>query len=131
MGGPLIGTVGAVLCYLVGRHTDTSVLIAIAYAGLFLNLFNLLPVSPLDGGRITAIISPRVWLIGAPLMLAVLLYRPTPVLLMVAIIALPQLSAPGNTTRTRPRTSPITACRCRPSSNTAASISRSRPSLPS
>src|SRR5262249_1879189 len=74
MGGPLVGTVGAVLCYLLGRSTDTSALIAIAYAGLFLNLFNLLPVSPLDGGRITAIISPRVWLFGAPLMLAVLLY---------------------------------------------------------
>ena len=91
MGGPLVGTVGAVLCYLVGRNTDTSVLIAIAYAGLFLNLFNLLPVSPLDGGRITAIISPRVWLVGAPLMLGVLLYRPSPVLLIVVIIALPQL----------------------------------------
>jgi Zn-dependent protease len=91
MGGPLVGTVGAVLCYLLGRNTDSSVLIAIAYAGLFLNLFNLLPVSPLDGGRITAIISPRVWLIGAPLMLGVLLYRPSPLLLIIAIIALPQL----------------------------------------
>lgn len=91
MGGPLVGTVGAVLCYLLGRNTDSNMLIAIAYAGLFLNLINLLPVSPLDGGRITAIISPRVWLLGAPLMLVLLLYRPSPVLLMVAIIALPQL----------------------------------------
>ena len=91
MGGPLVGTVGAVLCYLLGRQTDTPVLIAIAYAGLFLNLFNLLPVSPLDGGRITAIISPRVWLFGAPLMFALLLYRPSPLLFIVAIIALPQL----------------------------------------
>ena len=91
MGGPLVGTVGAVLCYLVGRNTDSNLLIAVAYAGLFLNLINLLPVSPLDGGRITAIISPRVWLVGAPLMLALVLYRPSPVLLMVAIIALPQL----------------------------------------
>jgi Zn-dependent protease len=91
MGGPLVGTVGAVLCYLVGRSTDTTALIAISYAGLFLNLFNLLPVSPLDGGRITAIISPRVWLFGAPLMLAVLLYRPSPLLFVIAIIALPQL----------------------------------------
>jgi Zn-dependent protease len=91
MGGPLVGTVGAVLCYLVGRNTDTPVLIAIAYSGLFLNLFNLLPVSPLDGGRITAIISPRVWLFGAPLMLAVLLYRPSPLLFVIAIIAFPQL----------------------------------------
>jgi Zn-dependent protease len=89
--GPLVGTVSAVAVYLWSRWTGSTLLLAIAYAGLFLNLFNLLPVSPLDGGRITAIISPRVWLIGAPVMLAMLLYRPSPVLAIIAIIALPQL----------------------------------------
>jgi Zn-dependent protease len=91
MAGPLVGTVSAVAIYLWSRWTGSTLLLAIAYAGLFLNLFNLLPVSPLDGGRITAIISPRVWLIGAPVMLAVLLYRPSPVLAIIAIIAFPQL----------------------------------------
>jgi Zn-dependent protease len=89
--GPLVGTVAAVAVYLWGRWTGSTLLLAIAYAGLFLNLFNLLPVSPLDGGRITAIISPRVWLIGAPVMLAMLFYRPSPVLAIIAIIAFPQL----------------------------------------
>jgi Zn-dependent protease len=89
--GPLIGTLGALATYLAGRALDSDVMLAIAYAGLFLNLFNLLPLSPLDGGRITAIISPRVWLIGAPLMLAITLYRPSPVLIMVCIIAIPQI----------------------------------------
>jgi Zn-dependent protease len=89
--GPLVGTVSAVAVYLGGRWTNSTLLLAIAYAGLFLNLFNLLPVSPLDGGRITAIISPRVWLIGAPVMLAMLFYRPSPVLAIIAIIAFPQL----------------------------------------
>jgi len=91
MAGPVVGTIAAVAVYLWSRWTDSTVLLAIAYAGLFLNLFNLLPLSPLDGGRITAIISPRVWLIGAPLMLAMLLYRPSPVLAIVAIMAFPQL----------------------------------------
>ena len=89
--GPLVGTVSAVAVYLWSRWTGSTLLLAIAYAGLFLNLFNLLPVSPLDGGRITAIISPRVWLIGAPVMLAMLLYRPSPVLAIIAIIAFPEL----------------------------------------
>jgi Zn-dependent protease len=89
--GPLVGTVSAVAVYLWGRWTDSTLLLAIAYAGLFLNLFNLLPVSPLDGGRITAIVSPRVWLIGAPVMLAMLFYRPSPVLAIIAVIAFPQL----------------------------------------
>lgn len=88
--GPLVGTVSAVAVYLWGRSTDSMLLLAIAYAGLFLNLFNLLPVSPLDGGRITAIISPRVWLIGAPAMLAIVFYRPSPVLVIIAIMAFPQ-----------------------------------------
>lgn len=89
--GPLVGTISAVGVYLWSRWTGSTLLLAIAYAGLFLNLFNLLPVSPLDGGRITAIISPRVWLIGAPVMLAMVLYRPSPVLAIIAIIAFPQL----------------------------------------
>jgi Zn-dependent protease len=89
--GPLVGTVSAVAVYLWGRWTDNTLLLAIAYAGLFLNLFNLLPISPLDGGRITAIISPRVWLIGAPMMLAMRFYRPSPVLAIIAIMAFPQL----------------------------------------
>jgi Zn-dependent protease len=91
MGGPLVGTLAAVLVYVWGRAEESSLLLAIAYAGLFLNLFNLLPMSPLDGGRITAIISPRVWLIGAPIMLAVLIWRPSPVLVIVAILSVPQL----------------------------------------
>jgi Zn-dependent protease len=90
MAGPVVGTVAAVAVYLVGRWTDSTLLLAIAYAGLFLNLFNLLPIAPLDGGRITAILSPRVWLLGAPLMLALLLYRPSPVLAIIAIMAFPQ-----------------------------------------
>jgi len=91
MAGPLIGSIGALLVYFAGRSYDSNMLLAIAYAGLFLNLFNLLPLSPLDGGRITAIISPRIWLVGAPIMVAVMLYRPSPVLIMIAIVSLPQV----------------------------------------
>jgi len=91
MAGPLVGTIGALAVYLAGRTLDSNLMLAIAYAGLFLNLFNLLPISPLDGGRITAIISPRIWLIGAPLLLALLFWRPSPVLILLAIISLPQV----------------------------------------
>ena len=68
LAGPLLGTVGALACYYAYRATNEPLLLALAYAGFFLNLFNLIPVSPFDGGRITAIISPRVWLLGVPLM---------------------------------------------------------------
>lgn len=89
--GPLAGTVAAVAVYLAARWQDSALLLAIAYAGLFLNLFNLLPFPLLDGGRITAILSPRVWLLGAPLMLGLLFYWPSPVLVLIAVLALPQI----------------------------------------
>jgi len=50
-------------------------------------------VSPLDGGRITAVLTPRVWLLGVPLLLGLLIYQPSPILLVVAIIALPNVLA--------------------------------------
>jgi Zn-dependent protease len=89
--GPFLGTVGATLVYFWGSHTQSNLLIAIAYGGFFLNFFNLIPLSPLDGGRMTAILSPRIWFIGAPLMLAMMLYRPSPLLFVIAIASLPAL----------------------------------------
>jgi Zn-dependent protease len=91
MGGPFLGAAASLAVYLWARETSSQLLLAIAYAGLFLNLFNLLPVPPLDGGRITGVLSPRVWLIGAPMMLALLFYSPSPMLMVIAVIALPQL----------------------------------------
>ncbi|HLY57608.1 MAG TPA: site-2 protease family protein [Stellaceae bacterium] len=92
LAGPLAGSIAAFAVYFLAREQGSGLLLAIAYAGLFINLFNLLPVSPLDGGRITAIISPRIWLLGAPIMLLLLIYRPSPALLIVALLALPQLA---------------------------------------
>ena len=89
--GPVAGTVGALGCYYLARHYDSGLLLALAYAGFFINLFNLIPLSPFDGGRITAIISPRVWLIGVPILVALFFYRPSPLLILVAILAAPQV----------------------------------------
>jgi Zn-dependent protease len=89
--GPVVGTIAALAVYLWGRSENSGLLLAISYAGLFLNLFNLLPISPLDGGRVTAVVSPRIWLLGAPILLALMLYRPSPMLVIVIILAVPQL----------------------------------------
>ncbi len=90
--GPFLGTIGAALVYFWGRETQSGLLLAIAYSGFFINFFNLIPLSPLDGGRITAILSPRVWFIGAPLMLAMMIYRPSPLLVVIALLSLPSLA---------------------------------------
>lgn len=91
LGGPLLGSVGALACYFVARSYDATWLLAVAYAGFFLNLFNLIPLSPFDGGRITAVLSPRVWLLGVPVLVALFLYRPSPMLILMAILAAPQV----------------------------------------
>ncbi len=89
--GPLIGTVGALGCFYLARSTGSALLLALAYSGFMLNLFNLIPLAPFDGGRITAAISPRLWLIGAPLLVALFFYSPSPLLILMAILALPNV----------------------------------------
>jgi Zn-dependent protease len=89
--GPLLGTVGAVLCYFIARSYDATWLLAVSYAGFFLNLFNLIPLSPLDGGRITAVLSPRVWLAGVPVLGLLFWWRPSVILILIALMAAPQV----------------------------------------
>ena len=87
LGGPLLGTAGALVCYVIARDSGVTWLLAVAYAGFFLNLFNLIPLSPFDGGRITAVLSPRIWLLGVPVLGALFVWRPSPMLFLVALIA--------------------------------------------
>lgn len=63
-GGPLIGTLGALACYGLAVWTHQEILYIIAGVGFFLNLFNLIPVHPLDGGRIVVAITRWLWVVG-------------------------------------------------------------------
>ena len=89
--GPLLGTLGALACYFVARDTHTDWLLAVSYSGFFLNLFNLIPLSPMDGGRVTQVISPWLWLAGVPILLAMMIWSPSPMLILIAILAGSQL----------------------------------------
>ncbi len=91
LGGPLLGTMGALVCYLVARDSHLPWLLAVSYAGFFLNLFNLIPLPPFDGGRITAVLSPRIWLLGVPVMVGLFLWRPSPMLILFGLLAAPQV----------------------------------------
>jgi Zn-dependent protease len=91
MAGPLAGTLGALACYYIARSYDSELMLALAYSGFFLNLFNLIPLSPFDGGRITAVISPKLWLVGVPILIALFFYRPSPLLIVIALLAAPHL----------------------------------------
>jgi Zn-dependent protease len=62
--GPIAGTIGALAVYGWYLNTGNELALALSYFGFMLNLFNLLPVPPLDGGRVTAAVSPWIWMLG-------------------------------------------------------------------
>ncbi len=64
LGGPYLGTAAAFVCYGIGVYTDSAVWHMLAYVGFFLNLFNLVPIRPLDGGRIASAVNRWIWLAG-------------------------------------------------------------------
>jgi Zn-dependent protease len=64
IGGPILGTLGSIAAYVYALQTGSHVAYLAAHFGFLLNLFNLLPVPPLDGGRVTAAVSPWIWMLG-------------------------------------------------------------------
>jgi Zn-dependent protease len=85
LGGPLLGSAGAALIYLAGVAFDSQSLKALAFLGFFINLFNLLPVLPLDGGRAMAALTPWMWLAGFAGLVALTFYFPNPIMLLVIV----------------------------------------------
>jgi Zn-dependent protease len=64
LAGPVLGTLGAAACLAMGVVLDNDLLRALAYTAFLLNLFNLIPVLPLDGGRAAAAFHPAFWFVG-------------------------------------------------------------------
>jgi hypothetical protein len=73
-GGPLLGTIGALIALYIGWNWESPLFINIAMIGFFLNLINLLPIHPLDGGRIAVAVSRWLWLLGLIGGLIVIIY---------------------------------------------------------
>lgn len=97
IGGPVVGTIGAVVAFALaglaapGTHLH-GLLLALAYVGFFLNLFNLVPLSPLDGGRVASALSPWMNLVGLGMVLALMVASWSagvvlnPILLLILVI---------------------------------------------
>ncbi len=85
--GPLLGTAGALFCWAVALNTGSDFWRALAYTGFFINLFNLIPLSPLDGGRTVAAISPKLWIAGFVGVLLLFFRSFNPILLIILIPA--------------------------------------------
>ncbi len=90
-GGPVAGTAASLAVAALGVLVESRLLIALAYTGFFLNLFNLTPISPLDGGRVAQAFSKKAWIVGAVLLGLLFLTTHAPQLLLIALLALPRL----------------------------------------
>jgi Zn-dependent protease len=86
LAGPILGTLGSLALLPIAIGTDNDFWYALVFVGLFLNLFNLLPVVPLDGGRAMAALSPKMWFVGL-FALAVLTFTyPNPILVVILLL---------------------------------------------
>ncbi|HVT72395.1 MAG TPA: site-2 protease family protein [Lacunisphaera sp.] len=91
IGGPLFGAAGALACEGIHRATGQELFRALAYSGFFLNLFNLAPVTPLDGGRIAAALSPWLWVVGLGVIGWMAFIHPNLILFAILLMALPRV----------------------------------------
>lgn len=86
IGGPVLGTMAAMACQVVFVLTREPMWLALAYSGYFLNLFNLIPLTPLDGGRICAALSPWLWLPGLAVLIWMMIDRGSVNFVMILIL---------------------------------------------
>jgi Zn-dependent protease len=87
LAGPILGSIGAAACIPIANATGNDFWRALAFTGFFLNLFNLLPVVPLDGGRAMAAMTPWMWFAGLLAILVLALTYPNPIILLIALLA--------------------------------------------
>lgn len=90
IGGPVFGTAAAFVCFLWALTIPSGsfhfLLLALAYFGCFLNLFNLIPMSPLDGGRVANAISKWMNVVGIAVMVVVALWLSNPFAIIILIL---------------------------------------------
>jgi Zn-dependent protease len=85
LAGPVLGSLACLVPLGVYWVTGDELFQALAFVGFFLNLFNLLPVLPLDGGRAMAALSPWMWLVGFALLVATTFVFPNPIMLLILL----------------------------------------------
>jgi Zn-dependent protease len=86
LAGPILGGLGTAAVAWLAFAVDSDLLRALAFTGFFLNLFNLLPVLPLDGGRAMAALSPWMWIVGFAALVVLTFAFPNPILPLIVLL---------------------------------------------
>ena len=85
LAGPVLGSLAAAALIPVAIVTGNEMFQALAFTGFFLNLFNLLPVVPLDGGRAMAAMTPWMWFVGLFALIVLTFTFPNPIMLLIVL----------------------------------------------
>jgi Zn-dependent protease len=93
IGGPILGSLAALGCQLLGMTLDSPLLISLAFTAYFLNLFNLVPLGQLDGGRVAVALSPWLWLPGLAIMGWLAWQRTNVLIILILVLSVPQVIA--------------------------------------
>src|SRR5918997_2758503 len=86
LAGPVLGAAACLVPLGIWLAGGDEFWQALAFTGFFLNLFNLLPVLPLDGGRAMAALSPWVWGIGYAGLVVLTFVFPNPVMILILLL---------------------------------------------
>lgn len=86
LAGPVLGTLACLVPLGLYVLSDNPLFLALTYVGSFLNLFNLLPTLPLDGGRAMVAVSPWLWLVGYAGAVAVTILTLNPLMLLILLL---------------------------------------------
>jgi Zn-dependent protease len=86
LAGPVLGSIGCLVPLALHWATGEDLFQALAFVGFFLNLFNLLPVLPLDGGRAMTALSPWMWFVGYALLVAATIAFPNPIFILILLL---------------------------------------------
>ncbi len=86
LAGPVLGTLGAAACLPLYSLTGEEIFKALAFTGFFLNLFNLVPITPLDGGRAMAALSPWMWFVGLFAFAVLAFTTPNPIIVLILLL---------------------------------------------
>lgn len=95
LAGPLTGLGVSAACYAYGVETRDVFWYMAANVGAFVNLFNMIPALPFDGGRVAGAVSPALWVIGFVLFigLSFALHVPFFFIIIFGLLALPSAIA--------------------------------------
>lgn len=93
LAGPIAGTAASLICLEIFKARGNPLYLLIASVGFIINLINLLPLGPLDGGRISAAVTKWMWVLGFAAVVYKTFKQPNPLMIVVLVLAAFQVYA--------------------------------------